>query len=214
MLSLDTVQNDALTEIFNISLGRAAAALGKLVKAEIIMRVPSFQFLSLTAAAEQLNGLGQQHICGVSQRFEGLFAADVILMFPEERSLEIVHMMLDNDLYGLSELSELEQEAMSEIGNIIINACIATIANISGTHFSSTLPIFRRGSSLEILKSSNNTSNTSNTRDEGVLFVYIDFNITQRQITGYLAFMMSIQSAQGLVQTINRFLRPINMQHH
>lgn len=211
MLSLDTVQNDALTEIFNISLGRAAAALGKLVKAEIIMRVPSFQFLSLTAAAEQLNGLGQQHICGVSQRFEGLFAADVILMFPEERSLEIVHMMLDNDLYGLSELSELEQEAMSEIGNIIINACIATIANISGTHFSSTLPIFRRGSSLEILKSSNNTSNT---RDEGVLFVYIDFNITQRQITGYLAFMMSIQSAQGLVQTINRFLRPINMQHH
>lgn len=214
MLSLDTVQNDALTEIFNISLGRAAAALGKLVKAEIIMRVPSFQFLSLTAAAEQLNGLGQQHICGVSQRFEGLFAADVILMFPEERSLEIVHMMLDNDLYGLSELSELEQEAMSEIGNIIINACIATIANISGAHFSSTLPIFRRGSSLEILKSSNNTSNTSNTRDEGVLFVYIDFNITQRQITGYLAFMMSIQSAQGLVQTINRFLRPINMQHH
>lgn len=214
MLSLDTVQNDALTEIFNISLGRAAAALGKLVKAEIIMRVPSFQFLSLTAAAEQLNGLGQQHICGVSQRFEGLFAADVILMFPEERSLEIVHMMLDNDLYGLSELSELEQEAMSEIGNIIINACIANIANISGAHFSSTLPIFRRGSSLEILKSSNNTSNTSNTRDEGVLFVYIDFNITQRQITGYLAFMMSIQSAQGLVQTINRFLRPINMQHH
>ncbi len=214
MLSLDTVQNDALTEIFNISLGRAAAALGKLVKAEIIMRVPSFQFLSLTDAAGQLNGLGQQHICGVSQRFEGLFAADVILMFPEERSLEIVHMMLDNDLYGLSELSELEQEAMSEIGNIIINACIATIANISGAHFSSTLPTFRRGSSLEILKASSNTSNTNNAGDadeEGALFVYIDFNITQRQITGYLAFMMSIQSAEGLVQTINRFLRPINM---
>ncbi len=208
MLSLDTVQNDALTEIFNISLGRAAAALGKLVKAEIIMRVPSFQFLSLAAAAEQLSGMGQQHICGVSQRFEGLFAADVILMFPEERSLEIVHMMLDNDLYGLSELSELEQEAMSEIGNIIINACIATIANISGAHFSSTLPTFRRGSSLEILKSS---SNTSEDGDEGVLFVYIDFNITQRQITGYLAFMMSIQSAEGLEQTINRFLQPLSV---
>ena len=208
MLSLDTVQNDALTEIFNISLGRAAAALGKLVKAEIIMRVPSFQFLSLAAAAEQLSGMGQQHICGVSQRFEGLFAADVILMFPEERSLEIVHMMLDNDLYGLSELSELEQEAMSEIGNIIINACIATIANISGAHFSSTLPTFRRGSSLEILKTS---SNTSEDGDEGVLFVYIDFNITQRQITGYLAFMMSIQSAEGLEQTINRFLQPLSV---
>lgn len=213
MLSLDTVQNDALTEIFNISLGRAAAALGKLVKAEIIMRVPSFQFLSLTDAAEQLNGLGQQHICGVSQRFEGLFAADVILMFPEERSLEIVHMMLDNDLYGLSELSELEQEAMSEIGNIIINACIATIANISGAHFSSTLPTFRRGSSLEILRASSNTMdkrNEDHEGGEGVLFVYIDFNITQRQITGYLAFMMSIQSAEGLEQTINRFLLPIN----
>lgn len=204
MPPLTTIQHDALIEIFNISLGRAAAALGKLVKAEIIMRVPSYKFLSLNDAAEQLNGMAKHHICGVSQRFEGLFAADIILMFPEERSLEIVHMMLDNDSYSLSELSELEQEAMSEIGNIIINACVATIANIAGEHFSSTLPIFRRGSSMDILKAATSTS------DEGVLFVYIDFNIMQRQITGYLAFMMSIQSVAGLVQTINRFLQPIS----
>jgi chemotaxis protein CheC len=68
-------------------------------------------------------------VCGVSQHYEGAFATEAILMFPEDKSLDIVRLMV-GDAVPLQELTEMEQEAMSEIGNIILNSCVGTLANI------------------------------------------------------------------------------------
>lgn len=200
MIALTELQRDALTEIFNISIGRAAAAMGRIVHNEITLMVPRFEFLSLGDAARNLGQSGDERVSSVSQNFNGPFSTEAILMFPEEKSLEIVRMMLGGD-YPLSELSDLEQEAMSEVGNIILNACISTIANISGQKFSSSLPVFRMGSSQQIL-----CSNPPPSSDEMVLFVHIDFLITRQSIHGYLAFLMNIPSVAGLIAMVDAFL--------
>lgn len=199
MRTLTELQHDALTEIFNISIGRAAAAMGKIVQNEITLMVPSFDFLILGDAANILGKPSYERISAVSQKFNGPFSTEAILMFPEEKSLEIVRMMLGGD-YPLSELSDLEQEAMSEVGNIILNACISTIANISGEQFSSSLPQFRLGNSHQILCNNHPTG-----CDEMVLFVHIDFLITRQSIHGYLAFLMSLPSIDGLIDMVDRF---------
>ncbi len=201
MQALTELQHDALTEIFNISIGRAAAAMGKIVHNEITLMVPRFEFLNVRDVAKTLGEFGDQRISSVSQKFNGPFSTEAILMFPEEKSLEIVRMMLGND-YPLSELSDLEQEAMSEVGNIILNACIGTIANISGQKFSSSLPEFRIGKSQNIL-----CDNTPCDEDM-VLFIHINFIITRQSIHGYLAFLMNLPSIDGLIKMVDRFLAP------
>ncbi len=199
MVALTELQRDALTEIFNISIGRAAAAMGKIVHNEITLMVPRFEFLSLRDVTKNLGEFGDKSISSVSQKFNGPFNTEAILMFPEENSLEIVRMMLGGD-YPLSELSDLEQEAMSEVGNIILNACISTIANISGQKFSSSLPQFRIGKSQNIL------CGNIPCGEDMVLFIHINFIITRQSIHGYLAFLMNLPSIDGLIEVVDRFL--------
>jgi chemotaxis protein CheC len=199
---LSEIQHDALVEIFNISIGRAAAAMSNIVNQEITLATPSFRFMTVREAAEELGDGDGNRICGVTQTYKGTFDAEAILMFPEEKSLEIVRMMV-GDSFPLNALSDLEQDAMSEIGNIILNACIGTIANIVGGKFTSSLPTFRLGTSREILHADEKGA------DDFVLFIFIDFIMEQREIHGYVAFLMSVPSIAGLLQSVDRFIGKI-----
>ena len=205
-VTLSEIQHDALVEIFNISIGRAAAAMSNIVNQEITLATPSFRFMTVREAAEELGsgeGKGEgSRICGVTQTYKGTFDAEAILMFPEEKSLEIVRMMV-GESFPLNALSDLEQDAMSEIGNIILNACIGTIANIVGGKFTSTLPTFRLGTSREILHADEKGA------DDFVLFIFIDFIMKKSEIQGYVAFLMSVPSIDGLLQSVDRFIGKI-----
>jgi chemotaxis protein CheC len=198
VINLSEDQSDALVEIFNISIGRAASALSKIVGEKIVLSVPSLQFTRANEASGRL-GLNDQCICGVTQDFSGPFHTEAILMFPEDRSLEIVRMML-GESYSMDELSELEQEAMSEIGNILLNACLGSIANLINNRFSSTMPEVRMGSCDDLLRV--NERNAGDT----VLLIFIDFNIASRTIQGYMAYLMDVPSIHGLIESVDRFI--------
>jgi chemotaxis protein CheC len=198
VINLSEDQSDALVEIFNISIGRAASALSRIVGEKIVLAVPSLQFMQANEAAERL-GLNTQRICGVTQEFSGPFSTEAILMFPEDRSLEIVRMML-GESYSMDELSELEQEAMSEIGNILLNACIGSIANLISSRFDSTMPEVRLGNGDDLLRVSVRSA------DDTVLLIFIDFNIAARTIQGYMAFLMDVPSINGLIESVDRFI--------
>jgi chemotaxis protein CheC len=198
MIPLNADQIDALVEIFNISIGRAAASLSSMVEEEVTLTVPSIEFMAVKDAAQRL-GIDTQRICGVIQSFDGPFHAEAMLMFPEDRSLEIVRMML-GESYSLDELSDLQQEAMSEIGNILLNACVGSIANITHASFDSTLPEVRMGLGQDLLQSHKKTEQDS------VLLIYIDFIIAARTIHGYMAFLMDVPSINGLIESVDRFL--------
>ena len=198
MIALSENQLDALVEIFNISIGRAAAALSSMVSEEINLSVPSLQFLQASEAGRYL-GLDSRRIFGVIQEFDGPFNTEAILMFPEDRSLEIVRMML-GESYSVDELSDLEQEAMAEIGNILLNACIGSIANLTHAHFSSTLPEVRLGLGVDLLRVKERNAGDT------VLLVYIDFIIAARTIQGYMAFLMDVPSINGLIDSVDHFI--------
>ena len=65
---------------------------------------------------------------GIHQVFEGEITGRALLIFPDTKSLELVRAVIGGEL-PLEEIIELEQEALAEIGNIILNGCLATIAN-------------------------------------------------------------------------------------
>lgn len=199
MFELNEIERDALTEVFNIGVGQAAAAMSQMVNEEVSLSVPRFTFTSRKDAAKTLtDGVGQR-ICGVSQRFQGTFDADAILMFPESKSLEIVRLMIGDDM-PLDELTDMEQEALSEIGNIILNALIGSLANVFGSEFSCSLPVFHLGTSNEILQVEGASESAT------TLLLHIDFNLEKQHINGYVAFLLDISSMQGLKDSINRFI--------
>ena len=199
MMLLTELEHDALVEIFNIGVGHAAASMSAIVNEEVRMSVPSISFLNRAEAAQLLGNKDGERICGVSQRYEGAFNTEAMLMFPEDKSLEIVRLMVGESV-PLQELTEMEQEAMSEIGNIILNSCVGTLANIFQLELRGSLPLYHIGTSAEILSASGSAD------DATVLMLHIDFILEKHQIRGYVAFILDMTSLHDLKHQINRYL--------
>lgn len=203
-LALTELEHDALVEIFNIGVGQAAAAMSGIVNEAVTMSVPSISFLNRADAAALLGHRDEQRqrICGVSQHYSGAFTTEAILMFPEDKSLEIVRLMV-GELVPLSELTEMEQEAMSEIGNIILNSCVGTLANIFEQELQGSLPVYHVGTSEDILNASGSAANSV------VMMLHIDFILEMHQIHGYVAFILDVSALQDLKEQINLYLRRV-----
>jgi chemotaxis protein CheC len=199
MFQLTELQHDALVEIFNVGVGQAAAAMSRIVNEEVTMSVPMVVFQSRSEVAQTLGSSEGRRVCAVAQQFEGAFNTEAFLMFPEEKSLEIVRLMVGQSL-SMEELSEMEQEAMSEIGNIILNSCMATLANASGRELHGSLPMYRVGTGNDIL------GDAGKEWDGVVLTLKIDFNIERHEIHGYVAFLLDVPALQDLRAYIDDYL--------
>ncbi|TFW20988.1 chemotaxis protein CheC [Massilia arenosa] len=201
MIQLNELQHDALLEIFNIGVGHAAASMSDIVREEVRMSVPSISFLNRAQAAALLSSAaaGPSRVCGISQHYEGAFETEAVLMFPEDKSLEIVRLMV-GEAVPLEELTEMEQEAMSEIGNIILNSCIGTLANIFGQELTGSLPAYHVGTSEEILTASGSPA------DAIVLMLHIDFILERHEIHGYVAFILDMSALSDLQEQVDRYL--------
>lgn len=198
MFDLTELQHDALVEIFNIGVGHAASALSEIVSEEVKMSVPMISFRNRAEAASKLDNDEERRICGVRQHFQGSFDTEAILMFPEEKSLEIVRLMVGGSL-SMQELTEMEQEAMSEIGNIILNACVGMLANMFKDNLHSSLPTYHIGSSDDLL------SINGNHDDDIVMMLHIDIVLEKHQIEGAVAFLLDMTALQDLRPHLDQY---------
>jgi chemotaxis protein CheC len=125
-------------------------------------------------------------------------------MFPEENSLELVRAMVGNDV-SAEELSDMERDAMAEIGNIILNAVISSMSTTLGLAFDGSLPevsiIDAEGIFNEAIDRSQAGAELST-----VLALTIDFELATRQVNGYLAFLLDIPSGEKLRARIARYI--------
>ena len=202
MFQLTELQHDALIELFNQGVGQAASAMSQIVHEEVTMSVPLIKFQTRSEVAQALGGPYARRICAVTQIYQGAFNTEAILMFPEDKSLKIVQLMLGQTV-TMEELSDMEQEAMSEIGNIILNSCMSTLANISRKELHGSLPVYRIGTSDQILGS------VGTHWDGLVLTLKIDFNIEKHEIDGYVAFLLYTAALNDLQSYLEQYLSGI-----
>ena len=200
---LSDVQRDAVTEIINIAIGQAASALSQLVEDEVRLSVPLVHFLTPEQAAVRLDEeTGGGESVAVRQSFQGRFNGDILLIFPERRSLQLVRQMLGDDL-PIDQLTDLEQEALMEVGNIILNACLGSLANQLGMGVESSLPAYVRGRGGRILDNGGPRPVDSS---EMVMFLHVDFAVKSKDVHGYLAFVMDIVSAHHFVDAVHAYV--------
>jgi chemotaxis protein CheC len=199
MIALSELESDALVQIFNIGATQAASAMSTIVREPVRLSVPSISFLERGEAARQLGrpGTALERICGVSQHYAGEFQTEALVMFPEDKSLEIVRLMI-GEAIPLQELTEMEQEALCEIGNIILNSCVGAMANIFQHELSGSLPRYHIGTSGQIL----NAGGASGV----VLMLHIDFVLEKHQIHGYVAFVLDVGALADLQDQINGYI--------
>ncbi len=195
---------DALAEIFSIGAGRAALSLSEIVGDEVHISVPSVQVINSEDINATTLSLNNGRFGAVSQYFSGPFNAEAVLLFTEEQALKIVSDMMGSQM-SIEELAEFEHEAMCELGNIILNACLSAMADILHFTLESSLPNYRVASADEILHRLKENSN-----QPYIMVLHIDLAIEKRHTTGNLVFLLSSTSLTNLVIHIDQFLGSIS----
>ncbi len=193
---LDAEQIDALSEIFNIGVGKAAAAMGKLMHDEVLLSVPHVSIFTVSEAAQQLGTTGST-MYGVRQPFRGVFSGDALLIFPGDKSLEIVRIVAGQSVPG-EDLSAIEQDAMTELGNVMLSACLATLADLLGNEFELSPPRVDIGDSRTILG--------TRIQNHLVVFLHIRFELLSSQIEGFVVFVLNTTSLLALRSAVDRLL--------
>lgn len=199
--ALSELELDALTELVNLGVSGAAVSLRQMVGREILLSVPSVVLVERPRAVELLRGVGSNKLVAVHQVFEGDIAGRVLLIFPDTKSLELVRAVTNGDL-PLEDIIELEQEALAETGNIILNGCLSTIANLLRRTLKISLPEILRGDSEELFSLPPPPEASA-----VVLFVYINFSIYERDIQGYIALFMDLPSLAALKQLLGEYIQ-------
>jgi chemotaxis protein CheC len=203
---LTEIEEDALAEIANMGVSRAANSLRQMVGEEVLLSVPSVKIVSREAASKLVERENAKKLVAVQQTFEGPFAGKALLIFPEAQSLELVRSIV-GDQHTLEDVIDLEQEALAETGNIILNGCLATIANVLNRTMRMSLPSIVRGDGAALFEVKGTAS-----REQFVLFLYIDFNIKTRDVHGFIAILMDLPSIAALKTIVNDFISTIEKQ--
>lgn len=196
-MELTELQRDVLLEAFNIGMGRAAATLSSMAHQEIELSIPRIEIIK---QGDSLNHVDpDQPLAAISQAFDGSFGRAVsILMFPQDKSYELVKLLLGEEAPRDS-IADLEQDAMTEVGNILLNSLIASLANIARESFRIALPEFKRSRWANLNQSSLPQSQKSDD-DPSTLLVLIDFRLSRASVQGYLAVFLEASSLHSLLR--------------
>jgi chemotaxis protein CheC len=199
-VALSEIEHDALTELVNIGVSRAAAALRLMVGEEILLSVPSIDVVSHKTAIELIGEREGDELVAVRQDFSGAFAGRALLIFPQGNSLELVRAVVGDGM-SADDIASMEQEALAETGNIILNGCLATMANMLRQSLSMSLPEVLRGDGACLFEFGDQSDD-----DRMVLFLYINFAMQDRDIRGYIAMLMDLPSLASLRVLIGDFI--------
>jgi chemotaxis protein CheC len=202
-IQLSAMELDAFTELVNLGVSNAALSLREMVREEVILSVPKVTLISREQAINNLGEDRSARLVGVHQNFEGDITGRALLIFPEKNSIELVRAVVGSNL-SVEDLVELEQEALAETGNVLLNSCLGTIANQLGRSLKISLPEVIYGEGTDFFSGGDGAH-----KSDGVLFIYINFAVRLRNLEGYIAMLLDMASLVVLKQLIGSFIERV-----
>ena len=163
------LESDALAELANIAIAQASVNLRTMIQNAVVLSAPNVEMLAPKEAIARVAKTGNPNLVAVRQDYSGVFSGRALLIFPETSNLELVRVVVARQL-ALEDIVDLEDEALAETGNIILNSWVATIADLLKKNLKMSLPlvirhdrshVFESASSREIPSSCSFTSSST-----------------------------------------------------
>ncbi|PWC90281.1 chemotaxis protein CheC [Azospirillum sp. TSH100] len=208
---LSDLERDALAELGNIGIGRAATALGRMLGGLVTLSVPTVETVPPDAVAALLDRALTPPLVGISEKLDGLFAGCALLVFPQAGSLPLVGAALPPDV-AAEDAPALEDEVLAELGNVVLNSALALVANLLGEPVETGLPAVFRGTADEILRG---CSGTVPTAEGAAVLFHIDLrtNLSEGdgggdgvEVGGRVVLLLDAGSAGALQATLGRYI--------
>jgi chemotaxis protein CheC len=196
-MELTATQQDSLVELLNIGFARAAASLSQLTGHRVVLDMPQVTLDSIDEVVPALERVVQGHVTSVHQIFSGPVAGDALLIL-DEAGASILKELLTNEPALPLSIDASAREVITEVGNILLNACLGTFGNLLKVQVSFSVPhlsIESVGAILESLMVSQQSIRYA-------LIVHAGFRLRDTQVSGYLMIVLSVASLDRLIRAV------------
>jgi chemotaxis protein CheC len=201
-VQLTPVQEDALIELLNIGFGRAAASLSQLTGHRVVLEVPEVSVHSVDEVSEALERVIRTEVASVHQIFSGAVAGDALLIL-DQTGASILKELLTNEPALPLSIDASAREVITEVGNILLNACLGTFGNLLNVQVTFSIPQLNLESLGAILES-------LRVHRQGVqyaLVVHAGFKLRDAEVRGYLVIVLSVASLDRLIRAVEQWER-------
>ena len=197
MTFLTETQEDALSEVVNIGFSRTAASLSDLTGHRVLLQVPSVSILPIGELQGSLGELVQGEIATVHQIFTGSVSGDAMLMLNYEGAVHLFRLLTDKKT-DAGQMYESDREVLTEVGNILLNACLGSFGNILDVQITFAVPRLH----LEDLSSLLDTLVIGRDEIQYAMVVYTRFEIKGSEISGVLVIVLGVNSLERLLAAV------------
>ena len=197
---LTALQEDALIELLNIGFGRAAASLSQLTGHRVLLEVPHVTIHPVEEVSASLESVIQTDVASVHQIFTGPVAGDALLILDQTGASMLKELLTNEPALPLS-IDASAREVLTEVGNILLNACLGTFGNLLKVQVTFSVPQLNLESLGAILES-------LRVNQEGVkyaLVVHAGFKLRDAEVRGYLVIVLSVASLDRLIRAVEEW---------
>jgi chemotaxis protein CheC len=201
-MELTPVQHDALVELLNIGFGRAGASLSSLTGHRVLLEVPHVVIHPVDQLNATLGLFMTGDVASVHQTFGGPVGGDAMLLLDPVAATTLKELLTNEPALPLT-LDTSAREVLTEVGNILLNACLGTFGNLLNVPISFSVPDIDIASLRAIVDRMIGIGDSF----RYALVVTAGFRLRDAEVTGYVVIVLTVQSLTRLLVAVEEWER-------
>lgn len=200
-MELNAAQKDALTELINIGYGRAAGALSELTGYRITLEVPKVTMHEITAIVPMLEDAIKADVASVDQKFTGALSGNALLILDQDAALMLSKLLTEEGSTSRT-LDSNAREIITEVGNILLNACLGVFGNLLRVQVNFAVPRLQVDTVKGVLDT------VGQRTEENIrygLMIHTRFYVKAGNVAGYLIIILGLPSLDRLLHELDNW---------
>ena len=205
-MNIGAIETDALTELFNIGLHRAAASLSDLTRERVIVDLPRLWVCPISELRSRLGTVVEGELATVHQIFRGPVGGDAVLVLEYDKAALLASLMTDGEVAHGGLLDQSAREVLTEVGNIVLSACLSAFGNILDMAVTFSVPRIH----IESLEAMLRTFTVESQEVRYAMIAATRFRLSEAEVSGYLIVIIGLTSLIRVASALTDKLDPEN----
>jgi chemotaxis protein CheC len=193
---------DALAELFNVGLHRAAASLSEITGQQIALAMPKLVICPIDEIETRLADLIEGEIATVHQLFGGAVAGDAVLLMDHDKAAMLARLMTSGEAAVGGRLDQSGREVLAEVGNIVLGACLSGFGDMLQVPVSFSVPRIH----IESLKSILASLVVKTGEPQYAMVAATQFKLSTLAIDGYMVIAVGSKSLERIAMALTEHI--------
>ena len=189
-MNVDDIDRDALTELFNIGLHRAASSLSELTGQRILVDLPRLWICPIDETYARLVEFLDGDLATVHQIFKGSVTGDAVLVLEYANAARLATLLTDGSVGLGGRLDQSAREVLAEVGNVILSSCLSAFGDMLHVAVSFSVPRIH----VESLDAMLRSLQVDNSDLQYALLAATRFRLTEGEVGGFLIVAVGMSS--------------------